>query len=123
MKLSAISTDKAASVLCELTPYIANITADEELIEELRRSIDNGKANTRAELLVLGAEKVSKLVPIILKKRKADVFGILAVLNEKTPEEIGKQNLLVTMAQLRDIAKDKELVDFFKSCTASEGNG
>lgn len=122
MKLSQMTTDRAADVLCELTPYIANITADEELLAELRNAIDPKEVATKAELMAKGVEKVTKIVPIILKKRKADLFGILAALNEKTAEEIGKQNILATMAQVREIVKDKDLMDFFKSCVGSEGS-
>lgn len=122
MKLSEMTTDRAMDVLCEITPCIANITADEELLEELRNAIDPKAVKTKAELMVKGVEKVTKLVPIVLKKRKADVFGILAVLNEKTVEEIGKQNIIATMAQVREVVKDKDLMDFFKSCVGSEGS-
>lgn len=122
MKLSEMTTDRAMDVLCEITPFIANITADEELLEELRNAIDPKAVKTKAELMVKGVEKVTKLAPIVLKKRKADVFGILAALNEKTAEEIGKQNIIATMAQVREVVKDKDLMDFFKSCVGSEGS-
>lgn len=122
MKLSQMTTDRAADVLCEITPYIANITADEELLAELRNAIDPKEVATKAELMAKGVEKITKLAPIVLKKRKADVFGVLAVLNDKTAEEIGKQNILATMAQVREIVKDKDLMDFFKSCVGSEGS-
>lgn len=122
MKLSEMTTDRAMDVLCEITPFIANITADEELLEELRNAIDPKAVKTKAELMVKGVEKITKLVPIVLKKRKTDVFGILAALNEKTAEEIGKQNIIATMAQVREVVKDKDLMDFFKSCVGSEGS-
>ena len=122
MKLSEMTTDRAMDVLCEITPCIANITADEELLAELRNAIDPKAVKTKAELMVKGVEKITKLVPIVLKKRKTDVFGILAALNEKTAEEIGKQNIIATMAQVREIVKDKDLMDFFKSCVGSEGS-
>lgn len=122
MKLSEMTTDRAMDVLCEITPCIANITADEELLEELRSAIDPKAVKTKAELMVKGVEKITKLVPIVLKKRKTDVFGILAALNEKTSEEIGKQNIIATMAQVREVVKDKDLMDFFKSCVGSEGS-
>lgn len=122
MKLSEMTTDRAMDVLCEITPFIANITADEELLEELRNAIDPKAVKTKAELMVKGVEKVTKLVPIVLKKRKADVFGVLAALNEKTAEEIGKQNIIATMVQVREVVKDKDLMDFFKSCVGSEGS-
>lgn len=122
MKLSEMTTDRAMDVLCEITPCIANITADEELLAELRNAIDPKAVKTKAELMVKGVEKITKLAPIVLKKRKADVFGILAALNEKTVEEIGKQNIIATMAQVREVVKDKDLMDFFKSCVGSEGS-
>ena len=122
MKLSEMTTDRAMDVLCEITPCIANITADEELLTELRNAIDPKAVKTKAELMVKGVEKITKLAPIVLKKRKADVFGILAALNEKTAEEIGKQNIIATMAQVREVVKDKDLMDFFKSCVGSEGS-
>lgn len=122
MKLSEMTTDRAMDVLCEITPYIANITADEELLAELRKAIDPKAVKTKAELMVKGVEKITKLAPIVLKKRKTDVFGILAALNEKTAEEIGKQNIIATMAQVREVVKDKDLMDFFKSCVGSEGS-
>ena len=122
MKLSEMTTDRAMDVLCEITPGIANITADEELLAELRNAIDPKAVKTKAELMVKGVEKITKLAPIVLKKRKADVFGILAALNEKTAEEIGKQNIIATMAQVREVVKDKDLMDFFKSCVGSEGS-
>ena len=122
MKISEISTDNAMDVLCELTPYVTNIVTDEDLVGELKKAIDFKEANTMAEKMALTAEKITKIIPIILKNRKNDVFGIVGVLNEKTIDEIAKQNIIVTMNQFRDISKDKELLDFFKSCTDTEGN-
>lgn len=122
MKLSELTTEQAADVLCELTPYIANIASDEELLAELKRVIDPKAVANKAELLALGAEKITKLVPIVLKKRKSDVFGILGVLNDKTNEEVAKQNIIITLKQVRDAVKDKDLIDFFKSCVGSEGS-
>lgn len=120
MKISEISTDNAMDVLCELTPYVTNIVTDETLVAELKEAIDFKDANTMAEKMALTAGKITKIIPIILKNRKNDVFGIVGVLNEKTIDEIAKQNIIVTMKQIRDIAKDKELLDFFKSCTDTE---
>ena len=122
MKISEISTERAMDVLCELTPYVTNIVTDENLVAELKEAIDFKEANTMAEKIALTAGKITKIIPIILKNRKNDVFGIVGVLNEKTIDEIAKQNIIVTMKQIRDIAKDKELLDFFKSCTDTEGN-
>lgn len=120
MKLSEFSTEKATDVLCEISPYAMNIMTDEELVDELKQFVDFKDANTMAQKIALIIGKLSKILPILLKKRKADLFGILGALNEKSVEEIGKQNIIKTMSQIRDISKDKELLDFFKSCTDAE---
>lgn len=120
MRLSELSTDRATDVLCELTPYIANIVSDEELLEELKKAVDRKDIVNKAQWLAVGAEKITKILPILLKKRKEDVFGILAVINEKTVEQIAKQNILVTLKQAKTAFKDKELIDFFKSCMDTE---
>lgn len=122
MRLSEISTERAADLLCEITPYVSNIVTDEELLGELKKAIAPNGANTRAELLAIGLDKVNKIVPVILKKRKNDVFGIIGALNDKTVDDIAKQNFLATMRQIKEIIKDKELIDFFKSCAGLEGN-
>jgi hypothetical protein len=122
MRLSELSTDRATDVLCEIAPYAINIMTDEELMAELKSAVDFKDANTMAEKIALTVGKVSKIIPILLKKRKGDIFGILGALNDKSVDEIAKQNIVVTMKQIRDISKDKELLDFFKSCTGSEGS-
>lgn len=121
MRISEMETGQVCDLLCEITPYVEGIVKDEELLAELRKSI-GAKAETRAELLAFGAQKISKLIPIVLKKRKADLFGILGALNNKTQEEIEQQNFIKTMTQVREIVKDKELIDFFKSCAGLEGS-
>ena len=122
MKISELSTERATDVLCEITPYIINITADPELLQELKAAVDFSGAATMAEKLALTANKMSKLIPILLKKKRTEIYGILGALNDVSPEDIAKQKLLKTMGQIRDISKDKELLDFFKSCTSTEGS-
>lgn len=120
MKLSELSTERATDVLCEIAPHAMNIMTDEELMAELKAAVDFKDANTMAEKIALTVGKLSKILPILLKKRRTDLFGILGALNEKSIEAIAKQNIVVTMKQIRDISKDKELLDFFKSCTDTE---
>lgn len=122
MKISEFSTDKATDVLCEITPHIENIITDTELIAELKKAINLDNAETMAAKMALAVAKITKIIPILLKNRKEDFYSILSVINEKSVEEIAKQNIIVTAMQIRDIAKDKELLDFFKSCTGMEGN-
>ena len=116
MRLSELSTDRAADVLCELTPYINNIITDENLKEQISGKIKLTGSETKAEIIAICVDKINKLVPILLKSHKDDAFGIIAVVNETTVSEIKSQNVLKTMAQIKAIIKDKEFFDFFKSC-------
>lgn len=122
MKLSQMSTDKALDVMCEITPYVTNIVTDEDLIGCLKNAIDPRAVNSKAEMIAAGAAKLTEIAKIVLQKRKSDVYGILGALNGKTAEEIAEQNGVETMKQIRDIIKDKELLDFFRSCASSEGS-
>ena len=113
MKISELSTERAADVLCEITPFVANIVSDKDLLDTLKEKVGSGAS--LAELYVMGAKKYATIVPIILKTHRDDVFGLLAALNETDVDTIAKQNVLSTMKQEREIAKDKALLDFFKS--------
>lgn len=113
MKLSQLTTERAADVLCELTPYIANITGDKALLDELANKFDS-KGKSAAELYTFAAHKYATLVPILLKDHREDVFGVLSVLNETELDKIAKQKVMETMKQVREVFQDKELLDFFK---------
>lgn len=122
MKISEFSTDKALDVICEITPFVDEIAADEELISTLKEKVKLPEGATRADMLKIGADKINKIVPIILKKKRAAVYGILAALNESSIEKISKQSMISTAKQIKEAVGDKELIDFFKSCVGAEGS-
>ena len=119
MKISELSTDRALDVLCELTPYVANITGDKALLDELGKKFDT-KGKIVAEMYTFAAQKCAALAPVLLKAHRADIFGVLAVLNETSAEEIGKQNVGTTIKQIRELFQDRELLTFFKSWQQEE---
>lgn len=123
MKISELNTERATDILIELTPYISNICSDNDFMNELKRKVDIGESASTSELMVAGADKINKLIPLILKKHRRNIFGIIAVLNDMKEEQVGKQNFLKTCSQVRDIFKDEELIDFFKSFVASDKKG
>lgn len=113
MRLSDLSTDRVADVLCEITPYLSNITGDADLMATLSDKLPKG--SSVAEIYLHSSQMITKIVPIVLKTHRADVFGALAVLNETTPEEIAGQNIIKTMEQVKEAIFDDVLRDFFKS--------
>lgn len=122
MKISEFSTDKALDVICEITPFVDDIATDEELISTIKEKVKLPEGATRADMLRVGAEKVNKIVPILLKKKRKAVYGILAAVNETTADKIGKQSMITTAKQIKEAVGDKELIDFFKSCVGAEGS-
>ena len=116
MKLSQLTTDNALDVLCEITPYVSNIVTDEELMATIGKAVKREGGMTTAGIMLLGAEKLTRIVPVVMKTHRADVYGIVAVLNGVEPEVIARQNVIKTGMQIRDLCKDKDLLDFFKSC-------
>lgn len=120
MRLSDLTTDRAASVLCEVSVYALNILTDDELRDSLKAQIDAEKPQTAGEKYAIGAQKIGQWIPLILKKHRDDAFGIVAAINGKTIDEIKGQNVIKTMRQIKEAVTDEELMVFFKSC-ASEG--
>lgn len=114
MKLSELSTDQALDALCEMTPYINSITKDKEILDVFSEKMDT-KDMTILSVKIISASRYNEMLSIILKKHRADVYGILAIINQKAPEEIAAQTVMDTMNQFRDVFQDKEFLDFFKS--------
>ena len=55
MKLSELSTEKALDVMCQATPYIANIVGDSDLLSSLKEKL-GGEKKSIAELYTYGAQ-------------------------------------------------------------------
>lgn len=119
MRLSELSTDAAASVLLSITPALSNILKDPDLREKIGKKVDIENLSVIG-IYAAGADKITEIIPFLLDTHKADVYSILAALNNTTPETIASQNILATMTQMREIIKDKDLIDFFKSWAGTE---
>lgn len=121
MKISELTTDRAADVLCEVSIYALNILSDKELLASLRMQLEGTDGDrTKAELIAIASEKVAELVPLLLKKHKDDVFGIVAAVNGLTLEQVRQQKIIKTMTAIKEMAQDKDLIDFFRSCVSTE---
>lgn len=121
MKISELTTERAADVLCEVSIYALNILSDKELLASLRMQLEGTDGDrTKAEMLAIASEKVAELIPLLLKKHKDDVFGIVAAVNGLTLEQVRQQKIIKTMTAIKEMAQDKDLIDFFKSCVSTE---
>ena len=121
MKISELTTERAADVLCEVSIYALNILSDKELIASLRMQLEGTDGDrTKAELIAIASEKIAELIPLLLKKHKDDVFGIVAAVNGLTLEQVRQQKIIKTMTAIKEMAQDKDLIDFFRSCVSTE---
>ncbi len=114
-KISELTTDNAVDVICEIMPYVDDILTEEELMNEIKAKINLSEGATKFEFFAVLIEKISKIAPILLKKKRDSVYGILAAFNEKTVEEIGKQNFIITLRQITALVKDKQVMELFTS--------
>lgn len=122
MKLSELSTDYALDVLCELTPYVSSIASDEAMVAAVGKVVDtSGEMNLFGKGLLL-VERMGEIIPTLLRTHRADVYGILSVLNEKSVNEIAAQPVRDTIRQVREVFQDEDLLSFFRSSARRERN-
>ena len=119
MRLSELSTDAAASVLLSITPALSNILKDPDLRGKIGKKADMKDMSVMG-IYLAGVDKINEIIPFLLDTHKADVYAILATLNNTTTAKIAEQNILVTMTQIMETVKDKDLIDFFKSWAGTE---
>lgn len=115
-KLSEMTTDELADVLCELTPVVNNIFSDQDFIETLCKGVDS-KGLTKIGIIAAGIKRLVDAIPILLKTHRRDIYEIVAIMHkeDKTADDIARQHSMTTLKQVRALFNDKELIDFFKS--------
>lgn len=114
MKLSELTTDGALDALCQLTPYIANITTDQDFVDAIGKLVKTEGMSVYG-MYTLIIDRVSAALPVLLGTHREDVYGILSVVNQKPPKEIAAQSIRETVSQLKELVQDPELLSFFKS--------
>lgn len=113
MKLSEFSTERALDMMCQITPHIVNFAEDQELLGAVTPPKKKNKKISGADAYSYGLKKIPTIIPLLLQKHRQDVFGLLAILNDTTPEKIAEQPILVTVGQIIELTKDDALGDFF----------
>lgn len=115
-KLSEMSTDECFNALVALAEPGENIVCDEKIMNVIGKAVDK-KGVSRIGMLVFGARKIFGLLPLVLMEHRGDIYKILAIMSKdgKSEEYFAKQNFIATMNQIRSLADDRELLDFFRS--------
>ena len=81
-KISELTTDTAADVICEIVPYIEDIITDEELMNEVKSKLHLSEGANKLEFYYALVGKISRIAPILLKNKRDAIYGILAAFNE-----------------------------------------
>ena len=103
-----ISTEKAFDML----PSVVDLY-DKLGVDDYRKKMAEDNKGKKLDQMTEGIS----LVKFILKnsgKAKEEVFEIVAVFEEKTVEEVKKQNFMITFNSFKAIFSDKEALSFFK---------
>jgi hypothetical protein len=114
-KISELTTDNAMDIICEIIPYVEEIITDEELMNEVKSKLNLSEGANKLEFYYALIGKVSKIAPILLKKKRGAIYGILAAFNEVPVANISKQNFIITLRQITELVKDKQVVELFTS--------
>lgn len=121
MKISQMSTDQAADVLCLIAEPIEVIGTDKDfqnkLTEISKRNKERGRGMNTIESVT---SMVGTFVPLLLKNCRAETYAILSALSGKPVAELAAQNVLQTMRDAKDCV-DRDLIDFFKSSAGMDG--
>jgi hypothetical protein len=96
----------------DMLPYVVDIY-DKLEIDKYRKELAQKTKGEKIDVESLGIEAF-KYVIKNSGKVKEEFFNIVAIAEEKTPEEIKSQPFLKTMAKFKEVFTDKELTDFFK---------
>lgn len=110
MKLSTMTTDQAADALLLIAPEIETLMNDDELISKFQNRKTSGD---KTEAAKFGMATILGIASYLLKVHRETTWNILGALNQKTPHQVGKQLLPVTIGQISETLNDKELLSFF----------
>lgn len=103
-----ITTEKAFDLL----PYVADIYTKTDIKKYVTEKRSKVKAGDDA--MILGLD----LFSYIMKqspKVKGEFYNIVAILEDKKVEEIKAQSFAKTIAAVKTLFEDKEILAFFKS--------
>ena len=109
-KLSSLTSDEAAEIYLSILPDIEELINDSELKALLNK---RKPPKDDSEATSLGKSIMLKIVAYLLKKRRHNVWNILAALNNTSPETVAEQNIVKTSLQLVGLITDRELISFF----------
>lgn len=111
MKLSEMTTDKAADILILLAAEMQELVNDGELVKKIQ---EVQKSKDRQTAIKFGMLAALDVTTYLLKTHRQATWNILGAIENKKAEEIGKQLLPITVKQMMDLFRDKDFLSFFE---------
>ena len=111
-KLSEMNANELCKALCDLAEPIGNIARDDEVVEAMQQISTHKKNN--AIIARLFGSAYAALIPLLLRKHKADVFSVVSCLSGKPIEVLEQENGFQLTREIRKIFS-AELMSFFGS--------
>lgn len=118
MKLSEMTTDKAAELIVEVSPLIDKLI-DDELVNDLETVI-SFEGKTIGEIYAIGAKKITTILSIIIKNHRAELFGIIGLFSGKSIEEVASMKMKDTINEIKLFFND--FMDIVLSLKSTDDN-
>lgn len=96
----------------DMLPYVVDVYEKLD-IDNYRKQMTEKYQGKVVDKLAVGLE-VFKHIVKNSGKVKEEVFGVVAIAEGKSVEEIKKQSFAKTIVALKSIFSDKDTIDFFK---------
>lgn len=109
MRLSEMPTEQFEDAVCDVAEAADKIMSD-DLVAAAVETIIQATKKPRRDFV----RACLPVIPRLLKGHRDDLHRALASLTGKTPEEIARQNIMLTLTEARD-SVDEELIGFFYS--------
>lgn len=101
-------TDKAFDMLPYVVDAYEKLDIDNYIKEKRKEYKENPVSQNQAGI------DLFKYILRNAAKIKIEIISIVAVMQDKTPEEVAKQDFMLTVIQIKNLLTDKEKMDFFE---------
>ena len=102
-------TEDAIDKLCDIAPIIADIGEKAKNDQEFKNFMAGYNKAKDNRMFVL------RVLPVLVKNYKEDMYSILSIWTEKPIDEIKEQPLGVTIKEMKAIFDDEDIRAFFSS--------
>ena len=108
MKLSEMTTDRAADALVRIAEPAAEIVNDDNVWKIWEKMGKMKNPNIKAQIVFI----VREVAPILLKDHRDALYVVLSIMTEKTVQQIADQKVKDTIRDIKE-SVDGELLSFF----------